>query len=157
MRSAERSIWLSASYFVPTREIMDTLKNAAGRGIDVRLMLPDHSDSAPAIAVARSRYGELLEAGVKIFEMHGIFLHSKTVVIDNVWSAIGSSNIDPRSVLYNDEVDAVVLGVRTADAVRVTLERDLLDSTPIDLATWEDRPFTKRIGEFFAGIVESLL
>lgn len=157
MRNAQQSIWLSAAYFVPTHEEMKALENAARRGVDVRLILPDHSDSDLAIDVAHSRYEDLLEAGVKIYETHDVFLHSKTVVIDNVWSAIGSSNFDQRSVLFNDEVDAIVLGVGTAREIRLTLRHDMHDSRQIDLAHWKDRPFGEKMKEYGARIWESLL
>lgn len=157
IRNAEQSIWLSAAYFVPTHDEMEALEDAARRGVDVRLILPDHSDSQLAIDVAHSRYEDLLEAGVKIFETHDVFLHSKTVVIDNVWSAVGSSNFDQRSVLFNDEVDAIVLGEQTAREIRATLEHDLRGSRQIERAAWRDRPFGQKIQEYFARIWETLL
>ena len=157
IRNAGQSIWLSAAYFVPTHEEMEALEDAARRGVDVRLILPDHSDSQLAIDVAHSRYEDLLEAGVKIFETHDVFLHSKTVVIDNVWSAVGSSNFDQRSVLFNDEVDAIVLGEQTAREIRATLEHDLRESRRIDPADWNARPFGQKIKEYFARVWESLL
>lgn len=116
IRNAEKNVWLSAAYFVPTRQEEDDLIDAARRGVDVRLLLPSESDSKMALAVGRSHYGDLLEAGVKIYEVQNEVLHSKTASIDGVWTAVGSSNFDPRSVVFNDEVDAIVLGSATATA-----------------------------------------
>ena len=82
--------------------------------MDVRLLVPAHSDSRAALQVQHSHYGALLKAGVKIYEREEGILHSKTVVVDGVWSIVGSSNFDHRSILFNDEVDAVVLGATPA-------------------------------------------
>jgi cardiolipin synthase len=157
IRSAERSVTLSAAYFVPTREEMDALAEAARRGVNVRLMLPDHSDSALSLAVGRSHYGDLLEAGVKIYEIHGLTLHTKTVVVDGVWSVIGSSNFDHRSVIFNDEVDAVVLGDETAGELEALFDLDCTRARAIDLATWRKRPLGERLLEAYGRAWQALL
>jgi cardiolipin synthase len=157
IRNAEKSIWLTAAYFVPTEEAMEDITAAAKRGVDVRLLLPDASDSPPAVAVAQSHYTDLLAAGVKIYETQGIVLHSKTVVVDDVWSAIGSSNFDQRSVLFNDEIDAIVLGRETAEALSTMFLQDITKAKQIDAASWEDRPLTQKIKELFAEPWEQLL
>src|SRR5215469_7437976 len=154
IRNAEKTIWITTAYSVPTDDELRDLKDAAGRGVDVRLMLPGRSDSAMALAVGRSDYGALLKAGVKIFELQDGMLHSKTVVIDGVWSTIGSSNFDHRSILFNDEVDAVVLGHDTAQQLEALFQKteDTL-AKPISLAQWEDRPLFERIREFYSSTV----
>lgn len=157
IRNAERSIWLSAAYFVPSHQEKEDLIAAARRGVDVRLLLPDQSDSMSAIAVAHSHYGDLMEAGVKIYETHGIVLHSKTVIIDGIWSAVGSSNFDQRSVLFNDEVDAVVLGTETAGALGKMFEDDISTANRIDPATWHDRPLSDKMREIVARTWQNLL
>ena len=126
-RNAEKSIWLSAAYFVPTDQEEEDLIAAARRGVDVRLLLPGESDSAIAMAAAHSHYSALLEAGVKIYETRDLVLHSKTVVIDGVWTVIGSSNFDRRSVSFNDEVDALVLGSVTAQGLQKLFEARFLE------------------------------
>ena len=148
MRNAEERIWLTTAYFVPTSEELDTLKDAAKQGVDVRLMLPANSDASQAMAIARSHYTDLLESGVRIFEIDGIVLHSKTVTIDGVWSAIGSSNFDHRSVLFNDEVDAIVLGTDTARGLEERFEEDRKVAKEINLEAWRKRPLPDRIGDF---------
>lgn len=158
IRSAESRIWLTTAYFVPTEDEVHDLEAAARRGVDVRLMLPGKSDSNLALAMGRARYGDLLEAGVKIFEMHDGMLHSKTAVIDGVWSTIGSSNFDHRSILFNDEVDAVVLGRSTAQGLETIFEQNAARlARPVTLAEWEDRPFGERLRELYARAVENLL
>jgi cardiolipin synthase A/B len=149
IRNAEKSVWLSAAYFVPTDQEEEDLIGAARRGVDVRLLLPSESDSKMALAVGRSHYGYLLEAGVKIYEIQNEVLHSKTASIDEVWTAIGSSNFDPRSVVFNDEVDAVVLGSATAQDFQKMFDADLAKAKPIDRAAWRRRPVTERVLELF--------
>ncbi len=157
LRNAERSIELTAAYFVPTEAEMDALTAAARRGVDVRLMLPDHNDSAFATDVGHSRYEDLIEAGVKIFEMHHVVLHSKTLVVDGVWSIVGSSNFDHRSVLFNDEVDAVVLGSATANALHAIFEYDRERATRVTSEAWTDRSLGEKFDEYFARIWQALL
>ncbi|MEO8301477.1 MAG: phospholipase D-like domain-containing protein [Rhizomicrobium sp.] len=149
IRNAQKNIWLSAAYFVPTDQEDEDLIAAARRGVDVRLLLPSESDSKMALAVGRSHYGDLLEAGVKIFEAQHMILHSKTASIDGVWTAVGSSNFDPRSVVFNDEVDAIVLGSTTATDFERMFQADLGHAKQIDHAQWRRRPINQRLLELF--------
>ena len=155
--NAEQRIWLTTAYFVPTEDELDDLKSAARRGVDVRLMLPSRSDSPSAFDVGRSHYDDLLEAGVKLYEIQNEVLHSKTATIDSVWSVIGSSNFDHRSVLFNDEVDVVVLGRATAAQLEAEFQADEAKSRMIDATTWSHRPFEERIRELFARLWQSML
>ena len=157
IRSAERRIWLTTAYFVPTFEEKHALIAAAERGVDVRLMLPAVSDASQAVAVAHSHYGDLLEAGVRIFEIDHVILHSKTVTIDGVWSAVGSSNFDHRSVLFNDEVEAIVLGRKTAHELETVFEEDRAGANEIRLEEWRKRPITDRATDFFQRTLQYLL
>ena len=149
IRNAEKNVWLSAAYFVPTDQEEGDLIAAGRRGVDVRLLLPSDSDSKMALAVGRSHYGYLLEAGVKIYEVQNEVLHSKTASIDGVWTAIGSSNFDPRSVVFNDEVDAIVLGSSTADSYEHMFQADLARARQIDQRAWRTRPLGQRLLELF--------
>jgi cardiolipin synthase len=158
LRSARSKIWISNAYFVPTPEEVEALIAAAKRGVDVRLMVPEKSDSPPAVEAARSHYSDLLEAGVRIYETQNVVLHSKTVVIDGVWSAIGSSNFDHRSVIFNDEIDAVVLGRKTAQDLEAIFEDGAKQAKAIDRKTWEaQRPFGERMRGFMTRLWEGLL
>jgi cardiolipin synthase len=149
IRNAEKNVWLSAAYFVPTDQEEEDLIAAGRRGIDVRLLLPSDSDSKMALAVGRSHYGYLLEAGVKIYEVQNEVLHSKTASIDGVWTSVGSSNFDPRSVVFNDEVDAIVLGSATANNFERMFQADLGRANQIDQAAWRRRPLGQRLLELF--------
>ena len=157
IRNAESSIWVTSAYFVPTHQEKERLLQAARAGIDVRLLLPSHSDSSPALEVQHSHYKDLLEAGVKIYERQDGILHSKTLVVDGVWSIIGSSNFDHRSVLFNDEVDAVVLGNDTGAQLRSLFQADLEHANPIDLQEWKKRGALTKLREKFWRLWENLL
>jgi len=155
--SAEKSVWITTAYFVPTDQEVTSLKRAARRGVDVRLLLPGESDAPLALARGHFHYEDLMDAGVKIFETHGEVLHSKTTVIDGVWSAVGSSNFDHRSVLFNDEIDAIVLGPRTAAQLEAFFEQDLRNATPVDPQAWGDRPLPEKAEEVFTLFWEKML
>jgi cardiolipin synthase len=157
IRTAEKRIWLNTAYFVPTHQEMEDLMAAARRGVDVKLVVPNESDSPRAIDVQHSRYEDLLSAGVQIFETHDEILHSKTAVIDSVWSVIGSSNFDHRSVLFNDEVDAVVVGTDTASDLEDMFTKDLASASRIELAAWQNRPFSQKLRETTARLIEPML
>jgi cardiolipin synthase len=157
IRAAEQRIWISTAYFVPTHREQEDLADAARRGVDVELLLPSISDSDFALSVGHAAYEDLLEAGVKIHEIQGEVLHSKIAVIDGVWAAVGSSNVDHRSVLFNDEIDAVILGRATAARLEAFIADGIARSRPIEPARWSDRPLGERLKEFFLGAWQGLL
>ena len=148
--SAETSVHLTNAYFVPDPQLLATLKEAARRGVDVKLILPGKSDFWMVFQAGRSFYTGLLESGVKIHERGDALLHSKTAVIDGVWSTIGSTNLDWRSFLHNDEVNAVILGPEFAAQMQAMFDADLAASTAITLEKWEQRPLDDRAKEMAA-------
>jgi cardiolipin synthase len=157
IRNAQKSIYLMTAYFVPTGEEKSDLIHAAKRGVDVRLLVPKDSDSQMAIAAQHAAYYDLLEAGVKIYESDGQVLHSKTVVIDGVWSVIGSSNFDFRSAALNDEVDAVVLGTVTGQKMESMFMEDIAKAEAVDPKKWPERALPDRIYESFSQWWEGML
>jgi cardiolipin synthase len=157
IRNAEDRVWLTIGYFAPPPQAIEDLAAAAQAGTDVRLLLPGVSDFEAAIDAARAHYTELLEAGVRIWEMDDAILHAKTATVDGVWSVVGSSNIDYRSVLFNDEVDAVILGSDTAAQLEAMFEADAAAAREIDLETWRNRPLGQRLEEFFWRLWDGLL
>ena len=127
------------------------------RGVDVRIILPSHTDSGLVFHAGRSHYEEMLEAGVKIYERDGAVLHSKTALIDGVWSTVGSSNLDWRSFIDNQEVNAVVLGREFAQQMQAMFDRDLAISRRIDPQEWSRRSIDLRVRELLARLWERLL
>jgi cardiolipin synthase len=101
LHRAQSEVWISNAYFVPDPQLLAALKQAATRGVDVRLLLPSSSDSWLVLHAGHAHYRELLQAGVSIYERRNALLHVKTAVIDGVWSTVGSTNLDWRSFLHN--------------------------------------------------------
>lgn len=150
VRAARQRIWLSSGYFVPPHQEREDLGKAAKRGVDVRLVVPSRTDVEAAVYAGRAAYGDLLEDGAHILEMRNAVLHSKLAVVDGVWTAIGSSNLDRRSVVFNNEVDAIVLGADTGSQVETLLQQDFAASAPVMLQAWEQRPVGERLKELKA-------
>jgi cardiolipin synthase A/B len=148
--SAEKRVQIVNAYFVPDPQLVRALLEAAARGVDVRIILPAHSDSGVAFHAGRSHFSELLEGGVRIYERQGALLHAKSASVDGNWSCVGSSNLDWRSALDNDEVNAVVLGPGFATRMEAAFALDLAASEEIDLASWQRRAFVLHVKEWVA-------
>ena len=97
------------------------------------------------------------DAGVKIYEIHDVVLHSKTVVVDGVWSVIGSSNFDHRSVIFNDEVDVVVLGSDATQELEDLFQANQAAAERIEIRAWNSRPIWVRLRETYSLAWENLL
>jgi cardiolipin synthase len=144
---AEHSIHLTNAYFVPDKQILKAFTDAAGRGVDVKIILPSTTDTQLVLNAARHNYSELLKAGVKIYERRKDMLHAKTAVIDGVWSTVGSTNLDSLSLLSDDEVNAVVLSHEFAVEMERMFASDLAQSDQIQKDNWEKRPLSQKIKE----------
>jgi cardiolipin synthase len=149
---AEREVHLTIAYFAPDPQLLKALTDAARRGVEVKLVLPSHSDSWPIFNLGRSYYTELLRGGVKIYERRGAVMHAKTACVDGVWSTIGSTNLDWRSFLHNDEINAVVLGRGFAAQMETMFAQDLTESEAITLDQWRHRSWILRFKEQMARI-----
>jgi cardiolipin synthase A/B len=147
---AENSIHLTNAYFIPDDQILKAFKDAAGRGVDVKIILPGTTDSTLALYAAQYNYSELLESGVKIYERRNALLHAKTAVIDGVWSTVGSTNLDYWSLLSDDEVNAVILSREFAAEMEKSFARDLVESHQIKWEEWKERPLISKMREWFA-------
>ena len=150
--SAETSVRLTNAYFVPDPQLLAALEAAAKRGVDVALILPSQGDSWLVFHAGRGYYESLLRAGVKIYQRRGVILHSKTALIDGVWATVGSTNLDWRSFLHNQELNAVVLGAEFGAQVQAMFDKDLAASDAITLAGWQHRSIESRLKEFFARV-----
>ncbi|HEY8084940.1 MAG TPA: cardiolipin synthase [Methylophilaceae bacterium] len=155
--NAEKQVHITNAYFVPDPQLVKALVDAAKRGVDVRLILPANSDSPAAFYAGRSHYQELLQAGVKIYERRGATLHVKTAVIDNVWACVGSSNLDWRSALDNDEINAVILGREFAQQMEDAYTKDIAASDQVTLEGWEHRSLLERLRELESKLIGHLL
>lgn len=147
INSAETQVFLTNAYFVPDPQLLASLKDAVARGADVRLLLPEKTDSAMVFYASRSFYDELLSSGVKIYERQGAMLHAKTALIDGVWSTIGSTNLDWRSFVNNQEINAVMLSQDFGEKMQAVFEKDLTSSKQVTLDTWRARSVAARLKE----------
>jgi cardiolipin synthase len=147
---SENSLHLTNAYFVPDDETVKALRDAAGRGVDVKLVLPGNTDTSLTLNAGRYYYSELLKSGVKLYERRDVLLHAKTAVIDGVWSTVGSTNMDFWSFSSNDEVNAVILNKEFAADMEKMFAGDVAESHEIRLDEWETRPLFPRIKEWFA-------
>jgi cardiolipin synthase len=146
---ARRRVAITNAYFVPDRQIRRTLAAAVKRGVDVRVITAGLSD-VPAVQLAsRALYPRLLRAGVRIYERIERVLHAKTAVVDGRWSAIGSYNLNRRSILHDLEVIAVLVDEHVGAALEGAFDRDLQESVEIDRASARARPLGERVlGQF---------
>ena len=148
--SAENSVAITIAYFVPDAQLLAALVNAARRGVDVQIILPSQTDSWLVFHAGRSHYSTLLQAGVKIHERRGVVLHAKTALIDGVWSTVGSTNLDWRSFVHNQEVNVVVLGPTFGHQLQRMFDVDLHLSDPVQLPGWQRRAWSLHVKEQFA-------
>jgi cardiolipin synthase len=149
---AEHSIHMTNSYFIPDGQTVKALTDAAKRGVDVKVLIPGITDSQLALYAQRHHYSELLKSGVKLYEHSTSLLHAKTAVIDNVWSTVGSTNMDYLSLLNNDEVNAVILNKEFAVEMEKMFVRDLANSKQIKWDEWKNRPLVPRVKEWFVNL-----
>jgi len=152
--NAQHRVYLTNAYFVPDPQLLKALTDAAQRGVEVKLILPSHTDSWAAFHAGRSYYSKLLRSGVKIYERRGAVMHSKTASIDGVWSTVGSTNLDWRSFLHNDEINAAILGRSFSRQMDALFAKDLAESDAIDLDHWEQRSLLLRLKEVAARLAK---
>jgi len=149
---AEHSVHMTNSYFIPDDQIVKALTEAAGRGVDVKIILPGITDSKLALYAQRYYYSVLLKSGVKLYEHSTSLLHAKTAVVDSIWSTVGSTNMDYLSLLNNDEVNAVVLGHDFAAEMEKMFAKDLANSKQILWEEWKHRPLLPRARDWFVNL-----
>jgi cardiolipin synthase len=157
IKNAQDCILLTTAYFVPTRRITRALINAANRGVNIRLLLPEESDVKSILYAGRSTYVKLMRSGVEIFLYHGSVLHAKTAVFDTCWSIIGSTNLDFQSLRRNEESNIGILNSDFSGQMVHAFQDDLRNSIKIDLETWAHRPlYQKFLEKFFSAIIKRL-
>ncbi|MBI4371382.1 MAG: cardiolipin synthase B [Elusimicrobia bacterium] len=147
LRAAREEVFIANSYFVPGWRIRSALAQAAARGVDARVLVPGKPDVRAAWHAMRSRYDDLLSRGVRVFEWQGAMLHAKAVVVDGLWSAVGSYNLDHRSLQHNLEVNLHSLDRAFAAELRARFERSLQGAREITLQDWRRRPWADRLLE----------
>ena len=146
-RQARRRIWIANPYFLPNRALRGELRRATERGVDVRLLVPRVSDVPPALYAAQRQFERYLTWGIRIFEWPGPMMHAKTAVIDTLWSTVGSYNMDPLSLLLNDELTAVMLNRDFGARLEAMFREDFGACRELTLEVWRGRGWLRRLAE----------
>ncbi len=154
--TAKRTIFISTPYFSPDESLLTALKTTSLSGVQIVLMFPEKSDSVVATWNTRSYIAELLEAGVEIYNYTYGFNHSKYMIVDDVFSAVGSANVDMRSFDINFEVSALVYDREFGLKMRKVFEEDLIRSVKVERGEWEQRPAGWRRKESLARVMGPL-
>lgn len=154
MANARRRLWICNSYFIPDPRLRTAVVERARKGVDVRVLVPgNHTDAIPVQLAGRSYYEELLDAGVRIFEFQPAMMHAKTIVADEMWSVLGSANMDERSMELNEENIVGIADEELARTVASGLEADFGRSKEVRLEEWRRRPTWQRGMEAVAKVL----
>jgi cardiolipin synthase len=156
--SAVKSIYISNAYFVPDTDTVRALEGAVRRGVDVRVIVPGEFTDVPiARQASRWHYELLLRRGIRIFEFLPTMMHAKTMVVDGIWSTIGSSNFDDRSFRLNDEVNVNIYDEAVAAQMETMFYADLARCEEVTLRKWFRRGWLDKLKEKAAGVFKPQL
>jgi cardiolipin synthase len=157
IRSARKSIHIQNAYFVPDAQIREALVQAARRGVEVRIMVPGRTIDMPLVRMAsRLHYGELLTAGVRIFEYNRTMMHNKDAVIDGLFTTIGSINFDARSLRENNEESLAFYDRGFAAELEATIAADEKACREVTYQSWKKRGAEQRLAELVSGMFQPL-
>jgi cardiolipin synthase len=155
---ARREVLIQNPYFAPNDGVVELFAMMVKRGVKISLMLPgEHTDSPFVRRAGRNLYAAMLEAGVKLYEFEPTLLHQKIVVVDGIWSHVGSTNFDARSLALNEEVGVGILDARVAADLKAAFKRDLRHCRELELEQWRRRPLFDRAFERFAYLLHDQL
>ena len=153
--SARKSIYIANPYFVPDPAALDTLIEARKRGVEVRIMVAgDSNENWLSRQNAVRLYGRLLEADVEILEYNTTLLHHKTMVVDGIWSTIGTTNFDSRSFAHNEENNVCFYDTRVAQELTEIFEDDANQCMKIALESWRRRGWFQKVQEVIAAMLQ---
>jgi cardiolipin synthase len=155
MEGADRHIHIMTPYFLPDRALRRALKEIARRGVAIKVIVPGrHTDQRWVRYASRRMWGELLGAGVRIYEYRATMTHAKVLVVDGVWAVIGTTNIDNRSFEHNDEINVALRDAAVAERLLKDYEGDIQHSQEVTLERWQRRPLWEKIVGPFVWILE---
>jgi cardiolipin synthase len=155
---ARREVLIQNPYFAPNDGVVELFAMMVRRGVKVHLMLPGkHTDSPFVRRAGCNLYAALLEAGVRLYEFEPTLLHQKIVVVDDIWSHVGSTNFDARSLALNEEVGVGILDAAVAAELKAAFKRDLRQCRELTLEQWRRRPVFDRAYERFAYLLHEQL
>lgn len=156
--SAEKSLYISNSYFVPTPELRRLLVRAAQRGVDVRVLTAGTgTDVRIARSASRNHYDDLIAGGVRVYEYTPTMMHAKTLVVDGAWASVGSMNFDPQSIGFNDEANIVLLDRAFAERMDAIFAADIKRSHQVTLADLKNRSAWAKFTDWLSAQFEHIL
>jgi cardiolipin synthase len=147
IKNSRKYIYIENAYFVPDRGIQRVLKNALKRGVTVSLILPAKSDITAVHFASRKLYHRFLKWGARIFLWQNTVLHTKAAVIDNIWSTVGSFNIDRISLRHNLEVNVAVMNTHFSEEMKAFIDADITNCKELDPNEWKNRPLLEKLLE----------
>ncbi len=154
---ATRNVWLTQAYFIPDQDFVDALKDAARRGVDVRLLLPLKSNHIVADWISRGYFSQLLAAGVRILRFKDAMVHAKTATIDGRWSTVGTANVDRLSLQGNYEINVEIIDAEMARVMEEIFAVDESNCLELTRAEWEARDLHRKFTESFLHPLRPLL
>jgi len=154
---AKDHIYITAAYFIPDRDILQGLLDAAARGVDVRILMPEVSNHVATDVLSRGFYGRLLRGGVKILLYQDWMVHAKTATIDGRWTTVGTANIDRLSLTGNYEINLEFLDIGLATHFEEIFQTDSSIARELTAAEWEMRPWVARACELILRPLRPLL
>lgn len=155
--TSEKYVYLTTPYFIPNEQIITALQVASKSGVDVRLLIPKESDSWTAKYATNSYIESLLEANIKIYRYCKGFIHAKTIVIDDVFCTVGTTNMDYRSFNINFEINAMIYNKEKSLELKSHFFEDLKESEAIDQERWLKRPRIEKLKESYCRLWAPLL
>lgn len=140
-------VYMTHAYFIPDSDFVEALESAARRGVDVRLLVPATSNHVVADWLSRGFYGELLDAGVRIFRFQGAMVHAKTSTIDGRWATVGTANIDRLSMTGNYEINVEFIDPDMAAEMERIFATDLSNCVELTAEEWDARGVHRKFTE----------
>lgn len=144
LERANETAYITSAYFIPDREILDSLVKAANRGVKVKVLVPENSNHVVADWISQAYYDELIDAGIEIWRYKHAMIHAKTATVDGRWSTVGTANIDRLSMYGNLEINMQFISKEYAKHMEHIFKNDLTTSYKLDPAEWRQRPVIRR-------------
>jgi cardiolipin synthase len=155
IEGSNAKVRVATPYFLPDKAFRQAIKRTAGRGVDMVVIVPGSLTDQHWVRLASRRmYGQMLEAGVRIFEYERGMTHAKTLLVDDLWAVIGTTNLDNRSFEHNDEVNVAFRDAGVSARLIEDFDRDLSNSAEITLSAWRRRPVWEKLVGTVAWILE---
>ncbi len=154
---SSKNVWMTHAYFCPDQDFVDAMKDAARRGVDVRLLLPLKSNHIVADWISRGYFSQLLGAGVRIFRFKDAMVHAKTSTIDGTWSTVGTANVDRLSLQGNYEINVEVIDEAFAENLEEIYHNDESNCLELTIDEWEARDLHRKFTELILAPLRPLL